>query len=283
MTTDRWVISAKDGPDYIGRAREIWRYRSIVGFFGSRALEMLYARTQLGWLWLVIRPLAPLLAGAFVYGGIMNVQTPGNVPYFQFLLASMIAWSMFDGPLGWGTRGLELNRHLITKLYFPRSVLPLATMTPGLVDPVVGAGVLAIAVTWTGVRTGAWHVDLSLRMLVLVVPVAIALTLAYGISLWTSVWQARARDVRFALGFVTSFWMFLTPVIYPLELVPDRVRWIVEINPMTPIVETFRWALFGHGVFAPGLLARSAVVAVVAVASGFWYFHRVEANTADKM
>ncbi|HXG87663.1 MAG TPA: ABC transporter permease [Vicinamibacterales bacterium] len=279
---DQWVISAHQGPDFVGRVREFWHYRSIIRFFAERAFKTLYSRTQLGWLWLLIRPLAPLAAGAIIYGGIMAVPSFG-IPYFLFLLSSSIIWMLFDGPLGWGTRGLELNRHIIIKLYFPRSVLPMATMAPGLSDPMVLSGLLILSLVgyaWVdGTSYLAWHSGL----LLLPVPIVLALMLAFGIALWTSVWQARARDTRFVLGYITGFWFFFTPVIYPLSIVPSEYHWLMWLNPLTSIVESFRWSLFRIGVLSPLSLLTTWLTAMSVIVSGFWYFNRVEAVTADKM
>lgn len=279
---DKWVISAHERLDLAARVVEFWRYRSIIRFFADRAVKALYARTQLGWMWLLVRPLAPLIVGAFVYGGVMNVPSYG-VPYFLFLLTSSIIWMTFDGALGWGTRGLELNRHLITKLYFPRSVLPFATMAAGLTDPVVLSGVMVLTLIRYAWLDGTNYLVLHAGLLALPIPIVLALAFAYGIALWTSVWQGRARDTRFALGYVTGFWFFLTPVLYPLSLVPSEYHWLIWLNPMTSIVEAFRWSLFGIGVFSPLSLATTGLTALAVLASGFWYFGYVESHTADKM
>jgi lipopolysaccharide transport system permease protein len=282
VRADKWVISAHYGPDLRGRLREFWRYRAIIRFFGDRAFKALYARSQLGWLWLLIRPLAPLAAGAIVYGGVMAVPSYG-VPYFLFLLSSSIIWMLFERTLGWGTRGLEMNRHIIIKLYFPRSVLPLATMAPGLSDPVVLLGVLGLVLARYAWVDGASYLVWHPGLLLLPIPIVLALMLSFGIALWTSVWQARARDTRFLLGYFTGFWFFLTPVIYPLTIVPADYHWVMWLNPMTAVVEAFRWALFGIGVFSPLSLLTAMLTALAVMASGFWYFNRVEAMTADRM
>ncbi|PYR75325.1 MAG: hypothetical protein DMF87_20735, partial [Acidobacteria bacterium] len=132
----KWVLKQDHGFHPTARMEEAWRYRLLVAFFASQAFNMLYKRTQLGILWVPLRPLAPLIVGALIYGGLMSVPSLG-VPYFLMLTVGSTAWNCFDGPWGWGTRGLELNRELITKLYFPRIILPLSTMVPGLVEPTV--------------------------------------------------------------------------------------------------------------------------------------------------
>jgi lipopolysaccharide transport system permease protein len=278
----KWVITARTRFDLSGQVAELWRYRAIVRFFANRAVKALYARTQLGWTWLLIRPLAPLIVGSLIYGGVMKVPSYG-VPYFLFLLASSIIWMTFDGALAWGTRGLELNRQIITKLYFPRSLLPFATMAAGLTDPVVLSGVLVVALARYAWTDGTSYLLVHPGLLLLPVPILLALGLAFAIALFTSVWQGRARDTRFALGYVSGFWFFLTPVIYPLTLVAPEWHWVIWLNPMTSIVETFRWSLFGIGVLSPLSLATTALTVMAVMASGFWYFGYVESHTADKM
>jgi lipopolysaccharide transport system permease protein len=276
----KWVLAHDHGFHAVARAREIWRYRRLIWFFSTQAFQALYKRTQLGWLWVPIRPLAPLALGAVVYSTVIGVPATG-VPYFLLLLVGTIAWNCFDGPWMWGSRGLELNRHLVTKLYFPRMILPLSTMSPGLAEPVVLLGVLAVALPYYRVTDGVWYVEGGSRLLAAPAVLAAILLLAFGLSLWTSLWQARARDVRYMIGYALGFWMYLTPVIYPITLVPEEYRWLMWLNPMAPLVEAFKTAMFG-GEWPPSWALTLAGAGIVAVfVSGFWYFHGKEAEAAD--
>ena len=132
----RWVIAADTREGFVARAREVWQYRRILGFFSLKAVQSLYAKTRLGVSWIFIRTLVPLFVGSFVFGSVMNVPS-GGVPYFVFFLAGQIPWNCFDGPLIRGSRGLEVNRMLLTKLYVPRIILPLGQMTAGIVEPAI--------------------------------------------------------------------------------------------------------------------------------------------------
>jgi lipopolysaccharide transport system permease protein len=278
--TERWVISADGRHGFAARIGEAWRYRRILWFFSVRAVESLYRRTHLGALWLFIRTLVPLAIASFVFGGILEVPSHG-VPYFLFFLAGQLPWSCFDGPLVRASRGLEANRELLTKLYVPRVILPVGAMAAGLVEPAIITGAFAAALVYFRVAHDQWYVHLDLRTMAAFAAVLIVLAIAVGLSFFTSIWQARARDLRFILRYVVSFWMFLTPVVYPLAQVPAQFRWLMQLNPLTAPVETFRWAVF------PGLqhswewLAYSAVVAVALLIGGWSFFTRSEQATLD--
>jgi lipopolysaccharide transport system permease protein len=282
LAPDTWVLEPDTGPNLGARLSEIWRYRRILGFFAGRALRSLYARTRLGWGWLLIRPLAPLVAGTLVFGGLMSVSSEG-IPYFLFFLTGSIIWGFFENPLNWGTRGLELNRNLIAKLYFPRVLLPLATMAAGLVDPLVNSGVLVGTLIYYYLSGGVWYISFEPRLLLAPIAVLTVLTLALSFALALSVWQVRARDVRFGMGYVLGFWFFFTPVIYPLSRIPEAYRDLAFLNPMTGAVLTFKWALLGIEAFYPAGFGYSIACALLGLTAGAWYFVRMENRTADKV
>ncbi len=266
----------------IQRLDEVWRYRRILGFFAVKAVQSLWAKTRLGPVWIVVRPLAPLLAASLVFGQIMKVPSEG-FPYFLFLLVGTTIWNFFDGPLIFATRGLESNRQILTKLYLPRLILPAGQMAAGLVEPVVCVGVLIVAVIYYRVTDGLWYVTFTPRLLATIPLVLMASVLAFTLSLWTSVWQARARDVRFVLMYVLSFWYLLTPIVYPVSHLPPMAQWAAFLNPMAGPVVAFKWAVLGIGVFPTVPLAVSAVGTVVLLTAGLWYFASVEAQTIDRL
>jgi lipopolysaccharide transport system permease protein len=264
------------------RLTELWRHRRLTRFFGSRALRKIYAKTVLGRSWLVLRPLATTVPPALIFGGVLKAPSDG-LPYFLFFLAGMTAWTAFDRCLYWATRGIELNRSLLTRLYFPRLLLPVSSITPGLVEVALLGVVLALTMAWFGTFDGTFFLEVGPGLLAAVAALVLCLAFALGLGLWTSVLGARARDTRFSLQIVLSFWMLMTPVIYPLHAVPDRFRDVVAANPLTPLVEMFRWGLFGRGDVQPVSLAASvAVIAAVGLA-GLWYFDRAEAASIDSM
>jgi lipopolysaccharide transport system permease protein len=264
------------------RLSELWGHRGLTRFFGNRALQKIYARTVLGRAWLVLRPVATTVPPALIFGGVLQAPSDG-LPYFLFFVAGMTAWTTFDRCLYWATRGIELNRSLLTRLYFPRLLLPVASITPGLVELALFVVMLALTVTWFGLVDGTWFLQVGPGVLAAVGALTLCLAFALGIGLWTSVLAARARDMRYSLQIVLSFWMLLTPVIYPLEAVPERFRDLVAVNPMTPLVELFRWGLLGRGDVQPISLAASITIIVCVALAGLWYFDRAEAASVDSM
>lgn len=277
-----WVI-VPDANEGVGRrTREVWQYRRILWFFSVKALQSLYAKTYLGVWWIFIRTLVPLAVGSFVFGSIMNVPS-GGVPYFLFFLIGQVPWNCFDGPLIRGSRGLEVNRQLLTKLYVPRIILPLAQMTAGVVEPVIITIVLLGALAYYRASDGVWYVQANWRLTACMASVALVLAFAFSLSLWTSVWQARARDARFIVRYVVAFWLYFTPVIYPLSVVPPAIRWLVYLNPLTAPVETFRWGMLPGTEHSWAWFGYSVAVTFATFLGGVWYFTRSESMTMDTM
>ncbi len=277
-----WIIEAGHEQAILERLAEFWRYRKAAAFFFWRSIQMLYANTQLGWFWIVIRPLAPLAVGALVFGGVMGVPSLG-VPYFLFFLAGTIAWTTFEGSLTWGTRSLERNRHLIKKLYLPREILPVTSTSAGLMNPLVLIGVLVLAWCYYQYSLGRWFVGPPATLVVGAFALLLAWLQAVALAFWTSLWQARTRDTRFVLGWVVSFWSYLTPVIYPVQMIPEPWRTVAFINPMTAVVEAFRGAVIGAGVVSPSGLAWSTTFTVIALTLGLRHFVRAEGSAADRL
>jgi lipopolysaccharide transport system permease protein len=277
-----WVLAPDLRVSAFRRLEEVWRYRRILWFFAVKAVQGLYAKTHLGPVWLIVRPLAPILVASAVFGQVIKVPSDG-FPYFLFLLVGTTIWNFFDGPLIFATRGLEANRQLLTKLYLPRLILPAGQMAAGIVEPIVCVGVLIAAVFYYRWVDGLWYVSLTPR-LIATIPIALmAMLLALALSLWTSVWQARARDTRFVLMYALSFWYLLTPIVYPVSHLPPAARWAAYVNPMAGPVAAFKWAVLGTGEFPIVALAVSAAVTVVLLGFGLWYFAAVEGQTIDRL
>lgn len=276
---DEWVIE----PRSIGLFRscqEVWRYRRMVRFFAARAVEKLYRRTVLGRAWILIRPLFPVVVGTVIFGELLNAPSD-DVPYFLFLLVSSAVWGLFSGSVMWATRSLELNRKILKRLYVPRLILPVAMVAPALLEFAIYLGLIVAAAAYYAAQ-GHLYVAGGPRLLAALGAAAASLLLALGVGLWTSVLGALARDVRFTLSYVLSFWLYLTPVIYPLSAVPERWRWLCALNPMASLVETFRWGVLGIGGPDPRALGMAAIVLVAVVTAGLWFFVRAEAAAIDR-
>ena len=280
--TARWVIAADTREGFVARAREVWQYRRVLGFFSLRAVQSLDSKTHLGVWWVFIRALVPLFVASYVFGSVMNVPS-GGIPYFVFFVAGQIPWNCFDGPLIRGSRGLEVNRILLGKLYVPRIIVPLGQMAAGILEPAIILLVFVGAIVYYHRTDGVWYVQATPRLFASIASIALMLVFAFSLTLWTSVWQARARDARFVLRYVVTFWMFFTPVIYPMSVVPPEARWLMHLNPLTAPIETFRWSMFPNMEHSWPWFLYSIAVTVAILAGGIWFFSRVEATTMDRI
>jgi lipopolysaccharide transport system permease protein len=264
------------------RARELWQYRRLALFFGLKALQKIYKRTKLGWLWLFIRPLFPLVVQAVIFGRMLGVSSDG-VPYFLFLVTASAIWQLFASALTWGTRSLELNRGLLNQLYLPRLILLPSMMSPALLTFVIYIGVLVCALVGYRIADGHWYMTLSVRTLWALLAVFMAILLALAISLWTSVAALVARDVRLTLNYVLSFWVFLTPVVYPLSAVPAEWRFWILLNPMAPIVEAFKFGVLGIGGIQAWQIGLASSLILLIMIGGVAFFVRAEAEAVDQL
>jgi lipopolysaccharide transport system permease protein len=264
------------------RVREVWQYRRLALFFGLKALQKMYMRTKLGWAWLFIRPLFPLFVQTVIFGSMLKVGSDG-LPYFLFLVTASAIWQLFASAVMWGTRSLELNRRLMKQIYVPRLIMPLSMMSPAFLTFAIYLGVLVGALIWYGVRDGHLYLHLGPELLLAVLAVIMAVTLALSIALWTSVPALSARDVRFTLNYVMGFWVFLTPVMYPMSAVPEQWRPWLMLNPMAPVVETFKFGVLGVGTIQAWQLGVSGALILLVLIGGILFFVRAEADAADRV
>jgi lipopolysaccharide transport system permease protein len=279
---DEWIIEPR-ASGALTRVREAWKYRALLGYFAARTVERTYQGTLLGWVWLLLRPLVPVLIGTFLFNELAGIQS-GPIPYFLFALVGVTIWSVFEDGLMWETRSLQMYRRLMTKLYFPRIILPIATLGVSIVNFLIRLGLLVAVSVYFRLTDGSWYVVLGLNSLLAVVALGLALLVALGLGLFTSVLGAETRDLRFTLGYILSIWFFVTPVVYPASLFPPEYQWLAAINPMAVVVELFRWGLFGAG--APldvGFIAAVTMALLVLCGLGYWFFMVAETATVDKV
>ena len=278
-----WVIEPQQHSTF-ARVRELWSYRYLWWFFASALIKSLYRGSMLGWLWLLIRVVAPVGLNAMVFGGMLDqAQKVEGLPYFLFFLCGTISWTVFERSLFYITRSVERNRRLVTRVYFPRLILPVSSVAPGLVYLVVLLFVLAVTVVLFHQREGIWYVTISPRLLAAAGSIVVSLFFAVAVGLWTSVLQARYRDVRYALRYMTPFWFLLTPVVYPMSTLSSKYFWLVALNPMAPLVEAFRWGTLGRGDVAQGPVALSLSLVLLTMLTGLWFFNREETASVDKL
>jgi homopolymeric O-antigen transport system permease protein len=257
------------------RLREVWAYRELLYFFVWRDVKIRYKQTAIGVLWVVLQPVLTMLVFTLFFGRLAKLPSQG-LPYPVFYFAALVPWTYFAYALQMTTNVVVDNQRLITKVYFPRLILPISSALSGLVDFSIGFGVLVVF-------TAAYKIRPSLAALWLPVLLILAVFTALGVGLWLSALNALYRDVRYVIPFLIQFWMFASPVVYPSTLVPPRWRWLYGLNPMAGVIDGFRWAITGRGQ-APSLLllASSAVVALV-VLGGLFFFNRMETSVADRV
>lgn len=252
---------------------ELWRYRELLYFLMLRDIRLRYKQTALGVGWVVAQPLLTMAVFTIFFGNLAKMPSDGK-PYALFVLAALIPWQLFAYALTQSSNSLVAEQRLITKVYFPRLIVPVASVLSGLVDfavafvlVLVGMAVLGVPPTWA----------------VLAVPILVvfAVLAALAVGLWLSALNVQYRDVRYTIPFLTQFWLFATPVAYPASLVPERYRWAYGLNPMAGVVEGFRWALLGTDAPSWGLVAVSAGVVAALLAGGLFYFRRMERTFAD--
>ena len=253
--------------------RDLWVYRELIYFMTWRDLKVRYKQTLLGAGWAILQPFLTMVVFSIFFGTLAKVPSDG-VPYPIFSYTALIPWTLFSKALQDASRSLVNNSHMITKVYFPRMILPLASVLAGLVDFLIAFVVLlGMMVYYQVVPTAnVWTVPLFLLL---------ALVTAVGVSLWLSALNVLYRDINYVLPFLTQFWMYLTPIAYSSSLVPEEWQVLYALNPMTGVVEGFRWALLGSGQ-PPGLMTLvSCLVSLVILVSGMFYFKRMERLFAD--
>lgn len=251
----------------------LWGYRELVYFLAWRDLKARYAQTVIGVAWAVLQPLAMMVIFTFVFGRLANLPSQG-VPYPIFAYAALVPWSFLSKSLDRGGFSIVAESNLVSKVYFPRLIVPVSVTLGGLLDFAIAFGLLFTMMVWYGV-TITWS------LLVLPLFVAMTVTLALAVSLWLAAICVRYRDVGAVIPLLTQLWMFGSPVVYPVSLVPAGWLWLYNLNPMVSILEGFRWALLGTP--APGLsvLAGNVVVIFVVLIGGLMYFNRMERTFVD--
>lgn len=280
-SSESWVIEPR-GEGLLFRLRELWQYRYLVAYFGLRNVTTMFRGTALRPLWLLLRISGPVGLSAVIFGGVLGVASDG-LPYFLFFLAGVATWTVFETGTMFVTRSLERNRRLLTKVYFPRLILPAAGLSPALLELGVLLLVLLSTLLYFWWADGRWYARLDAGLLVAAGAVLMALVFAFGLGLWTSVLQARYRDVRFTLRYGMRFWFYFTPVIYPLSNIPPQWRWVAFINPMTPVVDCFKWGLLGVGTPNPAGIAMGAALIVGTLVTGLMFFLNTEAAAVDQL
>ncbi|MBN1920222.1 MAG: ABC transporter permease [Anaerolineae bacterium] len=254
----------------------VWEYRELLFFLVWRDVKVRYKQTALGVLWVVLQPLVSMAIFTVLFGVLLKVPS-GDAPYPVFAFAGLLPWNYFSQSLTRSSTSLVQSSHLITKIYFPRLVIPLSGVFSSLVDFAIAFVVLLALMLVYGVMPSA-------RMLLLPALLLLALVTALGFGLWLSALNVKYRDVGYLLPFLIQIWMYLTPVVYGSGLIPERYRFLLSLNPMTGVVEGFRWALLGgelEAYLSGPLLALSVGISLVVLVSGGIFFRTTERSFAD--
>src|SRR5215467_12092670 len=257
------------------RLREVWAYRELLYFFVWRDVKIRYKQTAIGVLWVILQPVLNMLVFTLFFGRLAKLPSDG-LPYPVFYFAALVPWTYFAYSLSSTTNVVVENQRLITKVYFPRLILPISTALSGLVDFAIGFAVLSIFCFAYGIRP-------TLAALWLPALLLLALLTALGVGLWLSALNALYRDVRYVMTFLVQFWMFASPVAYPSSLVPARWRWVYGLNPMAGVIDGFRWSLTGHGHAPDSSLLVSVFAVLVMLFGGLVFFQRMEGTVADRV
>lgn len=253
--------------------RELWQSRELLYFFVWRDIKIRYKQTAIGAAWAVLQPFLTMLVFSLFFGILAKIPSHG-LPYPIFYFSALLPWMYFSGALINATSVVVEQQRVITKVYFPRLVLPLSSVLSGLVDFAVGFVVFLGMMAYYRIVPGA-------AILLFPVFLLMAVLTALGVGLFLSALNAIYRDVRYVVPFLVQFWMFASPVAYPSSLVPERWRWLYGLNPMTGVIEGFRWALTGQGQPPGIMMAVSAVMVLLLVAAGAVYFQKMEGTIAD--
>jgi lipopolysaccharide transport system permease protein len=253
--------------------KDIWEYRELLYFLVWRDIKVRYKQTALGAAWAILQPVLTMLVFTLFFGRLAKVPSDG-IPYPVFAYTALLPWQLFLFALTESSNSLVGNQNLVTKVYFPRLVIPLSSLLAGLVDFAISFCVLVVLMVY-------YHITPSKAVVWLPAFLLFALTTALSVGLWLSALNVRYRDVRYTTPFLTQFWMFATPIAYSSTLVPEPWRKWYGLNPMAGVVEGFRWALLGKST-GPGLMLWVSLAAVLVLLSGgLFYFRRMESTFAD--
>lgn len=254
---------------------ELWNYRELLVLLVWKDIAVRYKQTALGVAWAILQPLFTMVVFTVFFGWLagLNQKLEEGMHYSLSTYCALLAWQLFAHALNSSSRSIVVNRAIITKVYFPRLLLPLSPLLSGLVDFVVASTVLLGMMAW-------FHVWPSANIIFLPAFVLLALLTSAAVGVWLAAINAIYRDVEYTLPFIVQAWMFLTPIAYPATLVPEQWRWLYGLNPMVGVVEGFRWSLLGAS--APGpMLGVSVVTTCVLLAGGLLYFRQMEKTFLD--
>ncbi len=272
-----WIKSSEDRRGLGLGLTDVWTYRELLYFLAWRDVKVRYKQTLLGVLWVVLQPLVSMVIFTVLFGILLQVDS-GDAPYPVFALAGLLPWNYFSQALTRSSTSVVNSANLVTKIYFPRLVIPLSGVFSSLVDFAIAFGALIVLMVVYGIAP-------TPALLVLPALILLAMLTALGFGLWLSALNVKYRDVNYLLPFLIQIWMYVTPVVYGSNLLPERYRFLLSLNPMTGVVEGFRWAVLGQAVvgdyLSAPLIGLSVVISLVTLISGLIFFRDTERTFAD--
>lgn len=257
------------------RLRELWAYRELLYFMVWRDVKVRYKQTAIGVLWVILQPLLTMLVATLFFGRLAKLPSQG-LPYSVFVFAAVVPWTYFATALTTATNVVVENQRVITKVYFPRLILPFSAVLSGLVD-------FSIAFVVLLTFTFAHGIQPSPTILLLPFFILLSILTVLGVGLWLSALNALYRDIRYLIPFIVQFWTLASPVYYSSSLVPERYRWAYGLNPMAGVIDGFRWALTGTGQAPTITLLASCIMVIVVLFGGLLFFNRMEGSIADRV
>ena len=253
--------------------KELWEYRELLFILVWRDIKLRYKQTVLGVAWVVLQPFLTMVVFSLLFGVLAGLPSQ-DLPYTIFTYTALLPWQLFANALTQSGNSLVMSQSLITKIYFPRVVIPLSPIVAGLLD-------FAIAFVMLIGMMIFYKIVPTIAVLTLPLFILLAIVTAFAVGLWLSALNVEYRDVRYAIPFLVQFWFFITPVSYSIELIPEKWRTLYALNPMVGVVEGFRWALLGQELTIGPIIIVSAISVVVILVSGLFYFRRMEDRFAD--
>jgi len=255
--------------------RDLWKYRELFLFLAWRDILVRYKQTIIGIAWSVIRPLLTMIVFTIVFGKLAKLPSEGTVPYVLLVFAGMLPWQFFSNTIGDGGNSLINNEHLVSKVYFPRIIIPSTCMMVSLIDLLISGVLLILLMGWYRWLPG-WQIALLPAFVLL------AAVIALGVTYWLAALNVKYRDFKYVVPFILQFGLYISPVGFSSGIVPEKWRMLYALNPMVGVIDGFRWTLFGQSsvFFLPEILL-AAGIATVLLLSGFWVFRRMEREFAD--
>ena len=269
---DLWIEAGRTEKNYW---RDLWRYRELFYFLAWRDILVRYKQTVIGVAWALIRPFLTMLIFTFVFNRVAKLSAPGAVPYALLVFAAMLPWQFFATALGESSNSLIGNANLISKVYFPRLIVPAGSVITSFVDFLIMLGLMAGMMVWYGFAPD-W------RLLTLPLFIAMAFGAALGAGLWLCALNVKYRDFRYIVPFIVQFGLYVSPVGFSSSVVPERWRMLYDLNPMVGVIDGFRWAMLGgESPLRSSTLLISTLIITALCLSGIWYFRQVEKTFAD--